>query len=486
MLNSQSIFTSKAYYLLLFIIALLFGLFCCQATSPLILKYSIDSSIFISMGRMFVDGLVPYIDFFDHKGPIIIFIQAIGQLIAPYRLGAFVIEVLSLFGFILIADRLVKLFFDDRRFNLCVILLILLYVVDRFQLGSLTEEYSLIPLFGALYIGCRYFFIERKISKLQGFLLGVFFSYLFWLRLNNAGALCGISLFLFISCLIAKNYKSLSNLILFFILGFLPITIGILIYFGYHHAIEDLIYATFSFNFKYTDGQIHFLHSKTWMNIVILLLLSIGSYLCYKKDKDWQIFLFSFMLFVFSYITINVAKLYWHYFTLYLPALAFGLILIFKYWNNAKVFKYIYWITILTFVVYLLVKSISLFRGRDEKISQTELYRSEAIELMNLIPATDLSRTYYYLVETCFYVRMEINSNYKYYIFQEWHGQSDPHIFDEIAEMLVSENRPLWIIMQKSELKAYGLNPQIQTILDRDYHLKAQNGTFILYQLNIP
>lgn len=40
--------------------------------------YGGDSAVFILIGKMFNAGKVPYVDFFEHKGPTLIFIEAIG------------------------------------------------------------------------------------------------------------------------------------------------------------------------------------------------------------------------------------------------------------------------------------------------------------------------------------------------------------------------------------------------------------------------
>ena len=86
-------------YSLLFLLSILFLIINSTSTSPFLFReYGDDSPIFMSMGKMFYSGAIPYIDFFDHKGPVIIFIQALGaSLCKDVRNGMFVIQVLSLF-----------------------------------------------------------------------------------------------------------------------------------------------------------------------------------------------------------------------------------------------------------------------------------------------------------------------------------------------------------------------------------------------------
>ena len=51
-------------------------------TSPIYHLYGTDSEIFRMLGRMQKRGMIPYVDFFDHKGPFIITVEWIGCLIS--------------------------------------------------------------------------------------------------------------------------------------------------------------------------------------------------------------------------------------------------------------------------------------------------------------------------------------------------------------------------------------------------------------------
>ena len=63
---------------LFFVSAVIFLVIFSWNTSPLYTFFGYDSSIFKSMGKFMADGLTPYKDFFDHKGPIIILIEWLG------------------------------------------------------------------------------------------------------------------------------------------------------------------------------------------------------------------------------------------------------------------------------------------------------------------------------------------------------------------------------------------------------------------------
>lgn len=56
-----------------------------------------DSAVFIAMGEMFLDGKIPYKDFFDHKGFVLIVIEAAGQLFIRGRDEIFILQIANLY-----------------------------------------------------------------------------------------------------------------------------------------------------------------------------------------------------------------------------------------------------------------------------------------------------------------------------------------------------------------------------------------------------
>lgn len=469
------------YYFLLFFVALAFSLICCPATSPLIERHTIDSSVFIAMARMFLDGLIPYVDFFDHKGPGLILIQTVGQLILPYRAGAFIIVTINFFLVILIADRILRLFFKDERLMLAIIMFLLLFLTRTIEKGNSVEEFGLVPSLISLYIGLKYLFGEKKITRFHGFLLGLFFSFFAWIRVNDAGALCGITVFLFISSLMIKDYKSVFNLVFYFIIGLIPLTAVYLLFFYYHDAVYELIYATFLFNIQYSNyGGINY--SNMWMNIVVIFLIGLGTYLSYKKERNNQLILFSVCIFLFSLFTINMGRGSKHYFTNYVPTILYSLILIFTNLDKPELIKKISKSVIAIFTIALIIMGVLLFKDRTKRNPAAEEYKQAATEMVNEIPSQDLSKTYYYGVESQFYTIMQMHTNYKYFVFQEWHAKHNPQIMEEIKGMMDSPDGPLWVMMQKSDLEYNGYNEELKTIVDRRYRLYRENNIFLLYK----
>lgn len=65
-------------------------------TSPLINRIGEDSGIYLVIGKYLLRGSKLYIDFFDHKGPLIFLINSIPQIFINGGLGVWIIEVIAM------------------------------------------------------------------------------------------------------------------------------------------------------------------------------------------------------------------------------------------------------------------------------------------------------------------------------------------------------------------------------------------------------
>lgn len=155
--NLMKIF--KKENILIFII-LLFITFLVMLMSPLNLfsingVSGIDSSVFKTIGYYMNNGLLPYKDIFDHKGPILYILNYLGYIISPNR-GIWVIEFVFMFistCFIYKISRLKC----DKKISIFITIIILSLLCLYFEQGNLCEEYALPLELISLYIFLKYF-----------------------------------------------------------------------------------------------------------------------------------------------------------------------------------------------------------------------------------------------------------------------------------------------------------------------------------------
>ena len=97
-------FNEMPYILGIWIVAFLFILHFSSSTT--LFKpdcFGFDSAFFQSIGKLWLEGIIPYRDYFDHKGPVLFMINALGYMFSNTRLGLFLVQ--SVFFSISLSDR---------------------------------------------------------------------------------------------------------------------------------------------------------------------------------------------------------------------------------------------------------------------------------------------------------------------------------------------------------------------------------------------
>ena len=83
-------------FLFCFLLAFILLLLCSKCSFLYPFNGWDDFNSFYTMARGWANGLIPYRDLFDHKGPILFLIQALGLLINK-NVGIFILQILNLF-----------------------------------------------------------------------------------------------------------------------------------------------------------------------------------------------------------------------------------------------------------------------------------------------------------------------------------------------------------------------------------------------------
>lgn len=248
---------SNRWFPLLFIpIAVCFLLLYSATTSPLYLDEGCDSVIFKTMGLAILQGKIPYVDIFDHKGPVLYLINAMGQWMIPGRYGIFAFQVFSLSMALFFLFKISRLFL--KGFLSFVWLIVSLCILGVFfEGGNLTEEWNLPYLVIPLYYAMAYFSknTEQRFPIYYCLIFGLCFGIAFFIRPNDAvaqigGVMVGIAMWL----MYKKQYGSLLRGIVYFALGFVIIAFPIVAWFGINGALGDLYYGLLQFNAKYSEG----------------------------------------------------------------------------------------------------------------------------------------------------------------------------------------------------------------------------------------
>lgn len=210
-----------------------------------------DSGVFLYVGQHILEGQVPYRDMWDHKGPVIYYLNALGIFLANgSRWGVFTLEVVSLCIAVSLCYLSLKTAFGwmPALFGTAIWVNELPKVLNG---GNLVEEYSLPLQFGGLYLFIL-FGKDRKNNNLLLFLIGVCFALSFFLRPNNIGIFIAIILTILGQVLFSKgDYGKLLQQLKHIVLGSFCIVLIVIGYFASQKALGQFGQAVFLYNFSY-------------------------------------------------------------------------------------------------------------------------------------------------------------------------------------------------------------------------------------------
>lgn len=232
-----------------------FSVFICMQAELAIFSRGIsgrDSSVFRYIAYLMRKGYVPYRDTFDHKGPILYFINYIGMMIHPVR-GIWLFEVTALFGAIIFSYKTARLF-ASRVASLLSVVTAYALLADCFRGGNVTQEYAIPFIAMSLYFFV-YFLYLNKINNVPIFLCGVGFAIVCLLQLNLIVVwIVGIPIIFFWN-IYKKQWLELSREIALFSLGVAVIVIPVFLYFILNHAFFAFWDNYIVFNFSYSSVQ---------------------------------------------------------------------------------------------------------------------------------------------------------------------------------------------------------------------------------------
>lgn len=415
-----------------------------------------DSGIFKEMGICLLQGKTPYIDLFDHKGPVLWFIQALGIWINP-QWGLMTLQIISLFCTLVICYKTCFLLCKNKSLALIITIVGLLLLIAAFEQGNLCEEWSLpfisIPLF---------LYINRLISckKTEGhgsylidsYITGLCVGVLAMIRLNNTAPIIGFILWYYFKCLKYKEYRRLLNDIAMICCGMATIIVLCSVFYFIKaglNGVYEMFYGTIIFNYLYynfgSTPDAQFLH-----NYYIPLGFFTITLISNKKTNNNYLVPLT-ISYIITFIAIG-SHGFGHYMMLFIPLYILTLCHIVQ--NGTK------WVYILPFILLLYSVRLShtatdllLFRLRGKQ-SNTELIDGFHRYVTSLTPGERLSiykEELNYMGSTLF-ANEEI-SQCNRFIYRN-HVKISPRFKIYAKSHGIKDLRPIWILTQSPQPEA--------------------------------
>ena len=297
--------------------------------------YDYDSSWYSMMGRAITQGMVPYRDYFDLKGPVFFFIEAIGQLFRHGRVGIFIIECIAASISCIFIWKTCRLYVKPWQ-ALIVMLLTGFVAVSPFWGGNTCEEYMLPFNYACIYLTLKYLKDERYEEYfLPSLIFGISFSVMVLSKVPTCAPMAAAAVTVLIVLIMKKQTRHLPGIIGYFMLGFLMIFIPVCVYFLLHGAFKDFIYAAFIFAYKRgTDYYETF--SWDWESKLIICYCSFIASLIIPTRKSGEHYLriFGIAISLVTWAFLHLGTPYDYYFLLTMPCFIYMVMSLFAHWNN--------------------------------------------------------------------------------------------------------------------------------------------------------
>lgn len=210
-----------------------------------------DSGVFLYAGQQIIAGKLPYVDVWDHKGPLIHYLNALGLWLADgNRMGVWLIELSSLIVAVTASVLLLWMAFGFVASSVAASfwLMTLPLMLER---GNLTEEYAL-PL---QFLALLFFFlgVTTSRSRLMFLLTGIVGGLAVLLRPNIVGIWLAISLFLITTAVSGRSRVHLQWFGTMIAGVAFPIGLASL-FFWTHGALDELASAVIIYNLVYSHA----------------------------------------------------------------------------------------------------------------------------------------------------------------------------------------------------------------------------------------
>lgn len=469
-------------YAFIVVASALFMLLFAYNTSPISEYIGVDSGMYLVMGKAMAHGKTLYSGLFDHKGPIIFVFNMLGQLLIDGTIGVWLTELIL----IMISSFMIYKIADRYLNNTLSIIIPLIYIwitVTLFNGGNYTEEYSNFFCVISLCVFDKWL-RDKKLTAQMSYILGLCFTFAFFLRPNNVALIVSIIIFIGIYMLM-KSRVEIRSALIFGSLGILTVTLPIIIYHLYTGTLYDMFYATVLHNIKYCQvGDEHFTlipngNSQQLLCFFIALGITvIAMCTCYSSD---EIRIGNFILLsstVIAFAILLGRRPFMYYWTLLAPLSAYSLIFIIKY--GIKIKKRSLSVVALTLIFALMCTNSFLATKITEKRSYITEYKSNAHEMYNLIPDDEKNDCFAYNMPAMFIYEVSLNTPCKYFTMQTWMAKINPNIVKYCTEY-VKKNKPEWVLSY-FDFQRDNTNPELAEIINTSYTQVFNNDCGYLYR----
>lgn len=288
-----------------------------------------DQAIYQYIGHLITEGKMPYVDAFDHKGPLLYLIYALGCLI-NMKWGPWIINC-AVMACILMISYCIAHRFVDRVWSVIICFILYSGFSSLDFRGGTPEFFAALFTAISLYYLIDYY-IKHNICRKHLLFMGVSGGCIFWLKHSTIITVLLICGFIVIECFAKKKARAAVKYIVWYGIGFGLISAvtcaWILINGAGREMIEDYIVANLLYagNTTLFNRAQAFLYLSThssaviiWLMLFAYLLLILSSVKKTKK-RDKNLILHTSLALILSLLFFSMpGRNYYHYLSTLFP-----------------------------------------------------------------------------------------------------------------------------------------------------------------------
>ena len=271
-----------------------------------------DSAWFYMCGKAWMNGLVPYVDFSDSKGPLLWLIYGIGYLMSPYNyIGVFWISCLWYSLTYFYTYKTACLFLNDNRKSLlCALFMTLAYFNPWFHHETRAEDFAHLFMVLSLYRTALLLYSDRVTNKdihVSLVVVGCCFSALLLIKFNLA-AMQTVFMLAIAYYLLKKKIFRLRHVLYLFV-GVAGVLVPFVLYFlslgNFQAFIQEYFINTLR-TVSYQENPI-LTYVGEWLNVLLkpermalFILGCLGGWLVSRQLYRYRYFPLLSFIFVFG------------------------------------------------------------------------------------------------------------------------------------------------------------------------------------------
>lgn len=478
-------------YLFLLFVGLVFVLNFSYSTSPLTPYYwGGDTAQFLTIGKAWYLGKIPYKEMFNHKGPFIFFVDMIGFALTRGKsaTGVFALQAVFMLFSLTAFYKLGRLFLDSASFGIMTCLVALICTKLNYVEGNTVEEYCIPFIAWSLYGVTKWFKGEDHAlhDPMWAFVYGLTFGVCLLTRVTNAITIVPSIGIIFFLLLYRKKYKNILQNMGGFLVGFFVIVLPFSLYFAYKNCFYEYIDGMILYNVKYANARKSWIFNATSADVIgfiknffVAWSILLAALLCALRKN---------YLLSFYYALTGIAELWlfmggdnfgqYAYVCLPQVCLLIGEIACSIRKNGCEEILSIVSVQILCwFMGICILDSMSVapeihrnFRNRYDRGWDSLIAEIPEEDKNSFVAYGDNRLKELYLLN-------DIMPCYKYFSIQEWHASMSTETQEKIHETFAT-CQAKWILVG-------GETTVINDILESAYKLVDSNGDYMLYRLNV-